>query len=91
MKLDPDEIAAIADALAPRVAKILERRLSERPEWAFSIAEAAAWAQVEPQVIRRAIADGRLPCIRIGRSVRIRRADLFGIGTNGQAAEGSGQ
>jgi excisionase family DNA binding protein len=86
MRLDHTEIQAIADALARHVADILERRLSERPEWAFSVGEAAAWAQVEPHVIRDAVADGRLPCIRIGRSVRIRRTDLFGL-RNGHAVD----
>lgn len=32
MKLEQHEIDAIAEALAPRVAEILERRLADRPE-----------------------------------------------------------
>ena len=79
MKLDTEEITAIAEALAPRVADILERRLSEQPEWARSIPEAAAWLDVEPHVIRDAINDGRLPAARVGRQWRIRRRDLLGI------------
>ena len=79
MKLDTDEITAIATELAPKVADILERRMSERPEWAKSINEAAAWAEIEPHVMRDAIAEGRLPCVRVGRSVRTRRSDLFGL------------
>ncbi|MFH1921738.1 MAG: helix-turn-helix domain-containing protein [Planctomycetota bacterium] len=86
MKLDPDEIAAIAEALAPKVADILERRFSEQPQWALSVAEAASWAEVEPHVIRDAISDGRLPAVRIGRQVRIRRSDLFAVRNgNGEA------
>lgn len=67
MKLDPQEIQAIAAELAPAVADILEHRLSERPEWARSIPEAAAFAQIEEHVVRDAIAEGRLPHIKIGR------------------------
>ena len=79
MHLDPAEITAIADALVPRLVDQLERRFEQRPEWAMSISEAAAWCQVEPHVLRDAISDGRLPCIKIGRSIRIRRSDLFAI------------
>jgi len=79
MKLDPSEIAEIAEALAPRVADILERRLSDRPEWAMSVSEAAVWANVPESVVRDAIRTGRLPCVKIGRSIRIRRRDLFHV------------
>ena len=79
MHLDPAEIEAIAESLAPKVADILERRFSEQPEWAMSIPEAAAWAKVEPHVIRDALAAGRLPCVKVGRQIRIRRSDLFGV------------
>ena len=85
MRWDSDEIDALAETLAPKLVDLIVRRLEERPEWAMSIPEAAAWARVEPHVIRRAIADGRLPCLRIGRSVRIRRADLFRVRGNGEA------
>lgn len=77
MHLDHHEIEALADALAPRVADILEQRLSERPELAMSIPEAAAYVRVEPHTIRNAIASGRLPVCKIGHAVRIRRCDLF--------------
>lgn len=79
MKLEPSEVEALADALAPRVADLLERRLSERPELACSISEAAAIVNVAEHVIRDACEDGRLPCFRAGRSVRIRRCDLFRV------------
>ena len=79
MRLDPAEITAIAEALCPLVTDALARRLEESPQWAMSIPEAAAWCQVEPHVLRDAISDGRLPCIKIGRSIRIRRSDLFAI------------
>ena len=86
MRLDPPEISALAEALAPLVADLLEQRFSELPEWAFSVPQAAAWAQVEAHVIRDAVADGRLPCVRVGRSVRIRRCDLFRVHSNGSPA-----
>ena len=57
MRLDADEITALADALAPLVADVLERRLSERPEWAMSVSEAAAWANVTEDAIRHAKLD----------------------------------
>ena len=79
MRFDPDELDAIAESLAPRVADLLAERLETQPEWAMSISEAAAWARVEPHVIRDAIDAGRLPALRVGRQVRIRRSDLFGI------------
>lgn len=79
MKLDPEEIQAIAQALAPAVADIIEQRLCELPELAMSIPEAAAIARVEEHSIRNAIRDGRLPSFKCGHSVRIRRADLFTV------------
>ncbi|MHC4406406.1 MAG: helix-turn-helix domain-containing protein [Planctomycetota bacterium] len=91
MRLDPPEIQAIAQALAPLVADELERRLSERPEWARSIPEAAAYAKVEPHVIRDAIADGRLPSIHVGRQIRIRRTDLFGLRNGDSVETGDGE
>ncbi len=86
MHLDPDEIAAIAEALAPAVANILERRLMDRPELAMSIPEAAAYVRVEPHAIRNAIAAGRLPVCKIGHQVRIRRSDLFTVRGGGDDA-----
>ncbi|NLS97990.1 MAG: helix-turn-helix domain-containing protein [Planctomycetaceae bacterium] len=77
MRLDPEEIEAIAEALAPRVADILERRLSDLPQWAMSIPEVAAWARVEEYIVREAVRNGSLPCIKLGRSVRIKRSDIF--------------
>jgi excisionase family DNA binding protein len=77
MHLDDTEVQAIAEAIAPRLADILERRLSETPQWAMSISEAATWAQVSEDSIRHAIKVGRLPVVRVGHNVRIRRSDLF--------------
>ena len=91
MRLEHEEIETLAGLLAPRIATLLAARLEARPEWAFSIREAASWAQVEPHVIRRAIADGKLPCVRIGRSIRIRRSDLFGIASDGRPDPADGE
>lgn len=77
MKLEQSEIEELARALAPIVADALEKKLSDRPEWCFSISEAAAWANVAEHVVRDAIEDGRLPAVRIGRQIRVRRSDLF--------------
>lgn len=60
MRLEREEIEALADSLAHRVADILERRLCKLPELAMSIPEAAAYAKVEESTIRNAIRDGRL-------------------------------
>ena len=80
MRLDADEIRAIADALVPALADELERRLCQWPEMAMSVPEAAAYAKVEESAIRNAIAAGRLPCCKIGNAVRIKRSDLFRLG-----------
>ena len=87
MKLEPEEIEALAEALAPMIADLLAERLEQRPEWSFSVAEAAAWAKVPEYVVRDAVADGRLPSLRIGRSIRIRRLDLFRVRGDGQQPE----
>ena len=79
MHLDAEEIKALAQALVPAVADALERRLCELPELAMSVPEAAAYIRVEETAIRNAIRDGRLPCCKIGHSVRIRRSDLFTV------------
>lgn len=79
MQLDPQEIEAIAEKLAPKVASLIAQRLEERPELAMSIPEAAAIARVEQHVIRAAIQEGRLPHLRIGKSIRIPRSALFGL------------
>ena len=79
MQFDAQDIDALADALAPRIAETVVATLIERPEWAMSVQEAATWVSVPEHVIRDALKSGTLPCIRIGRSVRIRRSDLFAL------------
>jgi excisionase family DNA binding protein len=77
MRLEQAEIEAIADRLADLVAEKLETRLADLPEWAFSIAEAAACINVPDHVIRDAIRSGQLRAAKVGKSIRIRRSDLF--------------
>ena len=86
MNLDPQEIQAIALALAPAVADILERRLSKRPEWAFSISEASAYAAVPEDAIRHAIKAKKLRTLKIGNNLRILRSDLFAARTGNREA-----
>ena len=87
MRLDPQEIQAIAQALAPAVADILESRLSERPEWAFSVSEAAAYADVSEDSIRHGVKVGKIRSIKIGNNLRIRRSDLFAVRTDNGEGE----
>ncbi len=77
MNLDPSEVQAIAESLAPLVANLLAERFESRPEWCFSVSEAASWLQVDEHVVRHAIRAGKLPAVRLGNQVRIRRSDLF--------------
>lgn len=42
----------------------------------FTVERAAFLSAVSEATIRRAIRDGRLACVRVGRSVRIRPEDL---------------
>lgn len=41
-----------------------------------SLEAAAEYYDVSPRTMRRAIADGRLPAVRVGRQIRIAWADL---------------
>jgi len=91
MRLDSSEITAIASELAPKVAAIIERHLEERPEWAMSVPEAAAWASVPEHTIRDAIASGRLSSVKVGHQVRIKRCDLFVVRNGDGATEGNGE
>ena len=77
MHLELSEIESLAESLASRVADVLEERFSKRPEWCFSPSEAAAWANIPEDAIRHAIRAGKLPCVKIGNNIRIKRSDLF--------------
>tara|TARA_R110000868_G_scaffold330273_1_gene591215 strand:- start:4520 stop:4693 length:174 start_codon:yes stop_codon:yes gene_type:complete len=41
-----------------------------------TISQAADLLQVNPRTIRRLIDAGKLPSVRVGRAIRIRRSDL---------------
>lgn len=47
-----------------------------RPPAALTVRAVAEALGVHDNTVRRAIAEGRLPCIRIGRAIRIRVADV---------------
>lgn len=47
-----------------------------RPTDYLSVAEAARLVRVNPKTIRKLIRDGRLPCARFGRAIRVRRSDV---------------
>ena len=49
--------------------------VTEAMQW-LTVAEVALALKVSERTIRRLIADGSLPAVHIGRSVRIRPADL---------------
>jgi excisionase family DNA binding protein len=42
----------------------------------LSVPEAARLVRVNEKTIRKMIADGRLPCARFGRAIRVRREDV---------------
>lgn len=79
MNLDPQEIRAIATELAPAVADLLEERFSRQPAWAFSVSEAAAFADVPEDSIRHGVKVGKIRSLKIGNNLRILRADLFAV------------
>ena len=47
-----------------------------KPKPPLTLKEAAAAVGCSPQTLRRAIWAGELECLRVGREIRIRRADL---------------
>lgn len=51
----------------------------------LTLNEVAVRLQVCRRTLEREIAAGRLPCLRIGRSIRIQEADLVGYLTNSRA------
>lgn len=70
--------AALA-ALRTLVAHLVREELASRQpanDDLLTPQEAAAVAKVAPATVRRWIRDGRLPCHRAGRHLRVRRAEL---------------
>jgi len=95
MRLDREEIAQIAAALAPELAVLLAARLpaaqpADKPEW-LSVGEAADYFGVKGHVIREAVASAELRAYRPGKQWRIRRADLEAWAADrARAAAGNG-
>lgn len=56
----------------------LTQRNSSLPPFLI-ISEAASVLRVSCRTVRRLINTGQLPCVRIGRSVRIRTSDLLAL------------
>jgi excisionase family DNA binding protein len=74
-ELGPDELAELADALAPLLADRLGSPPSGTAEL-LSVAEAARIARCHEETIRRAVRAGALVSARAGRAVRIDHHDL---------------
>ena len=71
--LERELVAALADHRAE--AASLHRSPDE--EW-LTLAELAAWLKVGRTTVYRLITSGAVPSYRVGRSVRVRRADVEG-------------
>ncbi len=46
------------------------------PDPLLSVAEVAHYASVSAQFVYRVTSDGSLPCVRLGRAIRVRRSAL---------------
>ena len=64
---------------------------ADRDESFLTVAEVADWFKVNQQTVRNWIDQGRLPAVRVGRRVRIRRSDFDRILGNGSGGENEGQ
>ncbi len=53
----------------------------------LKIVEAADVLRISGRTVRRLISEGQLPIVRVRGSVRIRRADLEAVATNGTGPE----
>lgn len=49
---------------------------ADREETFLTVAEVAEWLKVNQQTVRNWIDQGRLPAVRVGRRVRIKRSDF---------------
>ena len=62
---------------------------ADRDESFLTVAEVADWFKVNQQTVRNWIDQGRLPAVRVGRRVRIRRSDFDRILERGSGASDS--
>ena len=90
-----DRVAAVEDT-QQQILKVVQdaaRRArsgsGDLPELC-TVREAAGFMRVDEKTIRRWTSDGRLPCVRVGGLVRLRRADLAEMLKRGLQAAGSG-
>ncbi len=82
MSLDAALAEVVADAVAPVVAELRELRATvdalraASPSRLVTVADLVRLGYGSPATVRRRIADGTIPCIRHGRSVRVDLASL---------------
>jgi excisionase family DNA binding protein len=62
---------------------------ADRDESFLTVADVADWFKVNQQTVRNWIDQGRLPAVRVGRRVRIRRSDFDRILEGGSRGTGS--
>jgi len=63
--------------VAASLAKLLRQVGSTDPERLLDATEAGALVGFDPEHVRRLVRAGRIPALKIGQDVRIRRADLL--------------
>jgi excisionase family DNA binding protein len=79
---DADELRSPRQALKAAVPSLLWSRMTSAP--LMTIKDAATLLRVSTKTIRRLIAREELQAVRVGRSVRLRSADVFRIIEHGQ-------
>ena len=62
----------------------------DREETFLTVAEVADWLKLNQQTVRNWIDQGKLPAVRVGRRVRIKRTDLDQILDSGYRGGGGG-
>lgn len=75
-ELTEGDLDVLAERLAPRLAACLLRTGDQRGDELLSAHEAAQRARAHVETIRRAVRRGELAAAQVGRSLRIRSADL---------------
>lgn len=78
--LTPDELRALlAEAVEPLRRQLVEIQRAQEGG-AMTIEEAARRLGVSPRTIQRQVASGKIPALRLGRSVRIPADAVLGTG-----------